>query len=315
MDSTNLSAALVAKSRQVVPLFLHIPKTAGTTLSNCIYQQYTNGLNVPAEVRAGRGYLCEWLREGVFYYPTGFFKPKKPVVPQWVRHALARDDINAIIGHFPFGIHRFVPKPTTYVTLIREPVDRVVSLYYHLTPDNITLDEFVSSLQLRETDNDQTRRIAGLEPPFGRCTEKLLARAKDNLVRHFSVVGVAHRFEETLVLIKRALNWRDLYVRFAVLSLFDLVNRDRPPRSEIPTATVDRIAAHNRFDEELFRFAEMLLDEAIAAQGPGFADELQAFKAWNAQRIDRWTARGASPPGGAQFSKGSRRQTLGRGVE
>ena len=198
------------------------------------------------------------------------------------------------------------------MTVIREPVDRVLSLYYHLTRNisldqfvssvelkktdrnatlyyqlthaNMTLDDFVSSLALREIDNDQTRRIAGVEPPFGRCTEKTLARAKNNLIRNFSVVGVTHRFDETLVLLKRLLNWGDLYY------LPGQVNKIRPPRAGISSATIDRIAAHNRVDEELFRFAEMLLDEAIAAQSPDFADELAAFKAWNARHIARWTA-------------------------
>jgi hypothetical protein len=267
-------------------LYLHIPKTAGTTLKHCIYEQYANGPKGAPEERG-------WLREGVFYYPIGFLKPKRPLIPQWIRSALARDDINAVVGHFQFGIHQFVGKPTTYVTLVREPVDRVVSLYYHLRAAanggagnvaDMTLDEFITSLELRETDNDQTRRIAGLEPPFGRCTEKTLARAKGNLVRNFSVVGVTHRFDETLVLLKRLLNWGDLYY------LPGLVNKARPSRSGISAATINQIAARNSLDGELFKFAEMLLDEAITAQSPDFADELKAFKAWNAQHIARWTA-------------------------
>jgi hypothetical protein len=264
-------------------LYLHIPKTAGSTLKHCIYEQYANGPKGAPEERG-------WLREGVFYYPTGFLKPKRAIIPQWIRRALARDDINAVVGHFQFGIHQFVPNQTTYVTLVRDPVDRVVSLYYHLHAatdrrvTDMTLDDFVTSLALRETDNDQTRRIAGLEPPFGRCTEKTLDRAKDNLIRNFSVVGVTHRFDETLVLLKRLLNWGDLYY------LPGLVNKARPPRSGISSATIDRIAVHNQLDEELFRFAETLLDEAITAQSPDFTDELKAFKTWNAQHIARWTA-------------------------
>ncbi|MGA8698030.1 MAG: hypothetical protein WB689_30195, partial [Xanthobacteraceae bacterium] len=52
---------------QVVPilLHLHIPKTAGTTLNDCIYEQYASGPKTLPQNRAGRGWLCE----GVFYYP------------------------------------------------------------------------------------------------------------------------------------------------------------------------------------------------------------------------------------------------------
>jgi hypothetical protein len=98
-------------------------------------------------------------------------------------------------------------------------------------------------------------------------------------------------------MLRRMLDWGDLYY------LPVLISETRPARSRIPAATVDRIAAHNRFDEELFRFGETLLDEAIAAQGPDFAVELQAFKALNAQHIARWTGLGAIPSDTAQLSK------------
>ena len=92
MISATPSVAQTAQSDQVVPLFLHIPKTAGTTFNNCIYEQYANGPKLLAEERGGRGWLCE----GVLYYPTGFLKCKKPVTPRWVRNTLARDDLKAV---------------------------------------------------------------------------------------------------------------------------------------------------------------------------------------------------------------------------
>ena len=51
-----------------VCLFLHIPKTAGTTLKTCIYDEYA--------VEAGHD--GRWLHDGIYYFPYGFHKAKRP---------------------------------------------------------------------------------------------------------------------------------------------------------------------------------------------------------------------------------------------
>ncbi|MEO5579030.1 MAG: hypothetical protein ABIR58_00110 [Gemmatimonadaceae bacterium] len=71
----------------------------------------------------------------------------------------------------------------------------------------MSLHDFVTNPPFREVDNDQTRRIAGEEPPLGRCTSAMFELAKQNLRRHFRVVGVTDRFDETLLLMKQAFGW------------------------------------------------------------------------------------------------------------
>jgi len=53
-------------------------------------------------------------------------------------------------------------------------------------------------------DNVQCKFIAGAvyELP---CTAEICGKAKDNLLRHFSVVGLLERFEESLALMEPAL--------------------------------------------------------------------------------------------------------------
>jgi hypothetical protein len=101
------------------------------------------------------------------------------------------------MGHFPFGIHQLLPKPSTYLTVLRDPINRVVSLYYHalkysnnplherLVAERIGLKEFVSDIACKEAHNDQTRRLSGLNPDFGRCSGEMLEIAKENLRVHF----------------------------------------------------------------------------------------------------------------------------------
>ena len=137
----------------------------------------------------------------------------------------------------------------------------------------------------READNDQTRRLSGLEPEFGTCSISTLDKAKDNLRRYFSVVGVTECFDETVILIKRMLGWaHEPYY------LPGLVNKDKPTRASLPQKSVDAILERNELDIKLYEFAKELLYERIADQGPDFDSEVRTFKALNAEHIKRYSS-------------------------
>ena len=38
-----------------------------------------------------------------------------------------KNKINCLSGHLPFGIHEYIPKPAKYISLIRNPIDRLIS--------------------------------------------------------------------------------------------------------------------------------------------------------------------------------------------
>jgi Galactose-3-O-sulfotransferase len=252
-----------------VCLFLHIPKTAGTTLQNVIYQQYS----VPGD----NGNM---FYDGIYYFPYGFHKARRPGFTPVVREMFAREDLRAVTGHFWYGAHALIPRPCFYITLLREPVDRVTSLYHHITP-HVTLDEFATEFGCREADNDQTRRIAGAEPPYGRCSRDMLQLAKRNLRDRFAFVGTTDRFDESLIALKRLLGWE--YVFYLPI----LINRNRPPRSGLERETVSLISERNELDAALYGYAGQLLDERIALSGDAFHEEVARFRAENRSYIER----------------------------
>ena len=291
-----------------VLLFLHLPKTGGTTLSSCVFNNQSEDTSSDAEPDPHPRAISRFYGRGVYYYPLGFYKNPPGPLPWYVLEYLAKPELTAVVGHFSYGIHRCLRRPSTYVTMLRDPVERIVSLYYHhhayqLLNPSVTLEDFVQGCPpsawamelagrypidrptdedgLRElskalVDNDQTRRLAGREPAFGCCDESLLEEARRRLREDFSVVGVTDRFDETLVLLQRRLAWSQ-----PLEYLPRLVNRDRPEAREISEPVRALIEERNPLDRALYDEACRLLDQSVAAEGPGFREEVERLRAGN----------------------------------
>jgi hypothetical protein len=235
-------------------LFLHIPKAGGQTLGEVVYAQARD------QARDETAPDDLLLPGGVAYLTYGFLKERPLAVPEHVLPLLRRQDLRAVIGHFWFGLHEHVARPYRYITALRDPVERVLSLYYYTRlHESTTLDAFLAEPPFREVDNDQTRRIAGVDPEVGECTEAMLQKAKENL-RRFAVAGTIERLDEMLVLFKRRLGWQDPFVYQP-----RNVNPERPPAASLPRATIAAIRRRNELDFELWHYASRLMDEALAA--------------------------------------------------
>ena len=167
------------------------------------------------------------------------------------------------------------------------PVARVVSTYHYilghpkhalhadLVRADAPLDEFLRIDP--SVDNHQTRMVSGRGGGelTARAPEPLgsdaLEEAKANLER-FLVVGLTERFDETFILLRRALGWR--------LPYYVTANVAGGPKPMTDSARA-LIRERNQLDLELYRFADGLLSAAVAKQGPSFPREVVAFKALN----------------------------------
>jgi hypothetical protein len=258
-------------------IFLHNLKAGGTTFRAILIRQY--GARAVYTV-GGRRYTTEDLKR--------------------IR-SLDADKAKVIQGHIPFGVHELLRRESTYVTLLRRPVERVVSLYRFLLTGRLWrmrdegpldlsgLAGFVERSALPEVDNGQTRRLSGLAPAFGRCPDGMLEVAKANLRECFSVVGLTERFDESVVLARRLFGWKPAFY------LKTNVTRSGPREEAVTPAARRAVERHNELDLELYRYAEGLLEEAIGRQGPGFRAELAAFRSLN-DECARRAAVGRAPP-------------------
>lgn len=249
-------------SHSLTIAFLHLPKTGGTTLNHIIRRQYDP--------------------DQLF-----FFGPNTPESLQVFinKSSDEKRHIKLISGHFPFGIHEQMPDETTYITLFREPIKRVVSFFYYvkntdshyLNKDvvgkSMGLVAFMEGYTTQMVDNGQTRLISGLwlDPPYGECTTEMFEMAKTNLRERFSIVGLTEQFDETLLLMRDAFNWRDIgYIR-------QNVNKAKPAYKEISSEEKEAIRHFNQWDIALYEYAQSLFAEQLAGQGPGFMEKVQKF--------------------------------------
>lgn len=232
-------------------IFVHIGKTAGTTLSVILIRQYAEK-NIFA-IDKSKGITLETFKT---------LPDEKKL------------QISLLRGHILFGLHGFLPQPTTYITMLRDPVKRVVSLYYHIlrekthylheavSSQKMTLEEYAVSGLAPELDNFQLRALVGYKStqiPVGECDRTLLAQAKENVKNHFSVVGITERFDDSLLLMKERLGWAKLPTYKSMNVATNKPKRER----EIPESTVRLIQEYNALDCELYDWACVQLEEQL----------------------------------------------------
>ncbi len=249
--------------------FLHLPRTAGTTLDAVLESNFS-----PGEV------LRIYTREE---YAAHRHMSEEQLRP-----------IRLITGHLL--LERLNP-PAIYgrevraFTFLREPVARLVSeydflrswkenhLYSLLNEQGISFAEYVSSTHkslFYRGKNFMTRMLSGTAFQDEPYPEEALQRAKENLERHFSFVGLQERFMESLIMLGDVLGLANL--------LHEKRNALAPEGKTLLQEDEVALVRHlNQADIELYDFAADLFEKRVQALGPGFAQRLKRFSFLNAK--------------------------------
>ncbi|HEX4230609.1 MAG TPA: hypothetical protein VHZ07_18170 [Bryobacteraceae bacterium] len=256
-------------SGRIPPLiyFLHIPKTAGTTLL-----QYVSAQVAPDRL------ITTYGGELAFYAPDRDF----------VARVRSRCDPKTVIyGHYGFGAHLLLDdQQPRYVTFFRDPTRRILSFFAHQArePQARLYDAIAKGLTLKtaiaqhlapEVNNYVTRILTtdlslvealrtnltslrfaagvwnGLGHGPGGPYDQILHRAHyqmavEHLDRHFAFVGIAERMQESMVRLAHGMGWstpgEDLILNAATES--------HPP---VDDETEALISTYNASDIDLYR--------------------------------------------------------------
>ncbi len=236
-------------------IFLHIPKTAGTSLRQAMGQAYE-----PDE----RVYLYDAPGLEGSMHPREFEN-----LPEE-----RRAQLRFVMGHLSYGTHRLVPHECRYVAVLRDPVDRVMSHYYHyrqvvpakegraarerqmIEDRDLSLEDWVFGLQRIEADNQQVRAISGRPAvEYGATTDDMLAEAIEHIDAHFAMILFAEHMNRDL----RRLGTR---LGYAIPNQVRAnVNDKRPGVDQLDPELRQRIRELNRLDVELY---ETMLERSEA---------------------------------------------------
>ena len=249
--------------RRPLILFIHLNKTAGTSLRQIIEKNY-----VPEQrlfIYPGGG--CDNLQHCIDSLNELKRLPKGEV-----------KKLEVVFGHMKFA-PQMLPKgrKPRYITFVRHPVARMLSVFYHhktkpgeplhelFNRPGFNILKFLRSSPeainstIHPADNRMTRALCGLDIPAGKVAQAHLELALENLHEHFAQVLLTERFDEGITILADKLNWsyrEPLKVNVTANSIkFE---------SEIDPTIIETIEDTNRWDMELYRY---VLDNYASLNG------------------------------------------------
>jgi hypothetical protein len=156
----------------MINIFQHIPRTGGTTLISIFKNFYSE-----EEVFLYYGYRMTDL----YYLPTN---PKM------------------IYGHLPFGIHKILDDDFLYIAMLRNPIERVQSLYRFVLAreGEIKFDGFLRSYD----QNDVVK--AFVYKPHTKQPSDWLDEAKENIAKHY-LLGFTENYDAFLEELSLKFGW------------------------------------------------------------------------------------------------------------
>lgn len=220
--------------------FIHIPKTAGTSLRKALWTQYP-----PAQVFPNEEDIA---RNGQNYPPLKTFHALPAGRRAGTRLIAAHYLLTELQPRFPAA---------RYVTFLRDPVDRTLSEVLHVKKRmkrfaDLTEEQVIATLARhgRRFGLNQMCRYLGLIYPFTRHrpTPQDIAASAMLTVRDMAAFGIYEQFDASVALIAAAMGWN-----LPKIGRLNVTSRRLAPARRAELAEL--IRPHVAIDQMLYDYA------------------------------------------------------------
>lgn len=227
-------------------IFLHMPKTAGTTLQDVIDRQFARDT-----IYNVRGSSIATVQASINRLRAA--------------HLRCRRGPRCIKGHMPYGLAEQLSSRATYITMLRDPLERLVSDYFYTInksshrqhqwfhSENIGFADYVSrpDTYIRNL----YTALLGADFDWNNLAHwpvvdaSSLAVAKQRIDDDV-LTCITEHFDASLILLRSRFGWRDIgYERLNVTP------GDKTPLPRLPADALALARRDNALDIELYEYA------------------------------------------------------------
>lgn len=229
-----IAKKLMYKQDDSIIAFVHIAKAGGSTFIDILKKIYTE-------------------EDVVHIWPNGRFKNVK----QLARNK--RFKYKVIMGHFTFGIQKILPKRIQYITILRDPIERLISsyfytknkkdhkLYSYIADNNLSLEEYLLTPLTKDIDNGQIRMLINTRRAIGKIGNEELNLAKKNLEQQFTF-GILEKWDESISIFKEKLDWLEV-------PKYEVKNVSKKKDYKLSDEVINKVKEQNKYEIELYDYA------------------------------------------------------------
>jgi hypothetical protein len=208
--------------------------------------------------------------------------------------AFGLDRIRYVSGHMPMGVHRLFDRPAKYITVVRDPVERVVSLFHFLAQQGspflrdgkpMSFEDYVESRDDIHLNDYQVRAVSGCpdldaDAPAagglvtsGAVERRHLEAAKRVIEEHFLAIAPVEQLTELALLVRRIYGWPLRRLQ----NEYKNSTRKRPRGKEISPRLIRIIEERNSHDMELFEWVSKRFAEQKKMFEPALSRDLRVY--------------------------------------
>ena len=232
-------------------LYNRIFKTGSSSVG-----EYMNAISSPLNYIVDLATTEDW-------YKTGNSYPYPDIIQRHVNQSASRI---AFVAHFFFRRYLNITKPYTYINIVREPVQRIISHYKYMRTDmrpsyrimemkrdglwNESLIHCINNEHRGCESNVMTRFLCGTKTICKTGSKKALKLAKRNVKRYYAAIGLQEHLSLFLDILKLIL---PDYFNYGNNKLSRVKqNNERNNHDNIPVKVMDIIRKKNSADINLY---------------------------------------------------------------